>query len=805
MDLTQKTAELIKVHPVEKQSRQVCYSNYMATRHLSLSLFSIIAFVVGLTAASAFFSPRISSELNAASPILAVAMSGTHITPGKFAPLHFSPPARGKLVGVDLDQSTVHLFEDEALVASFPLVGAAPEGSLWELAPGNYKVKTKRALHTSPITRVQVPWAVHFFGNSFFHGEPLAPSSTASGPLLTRLASYASLKLAEDDAEKLYRFAEIGTPVSVLSTSKYGEHLRLASASTEDPSAIFVEKGVSKPNLTASAYLLKDMETGTIIFEERAHEPLPIASVSKLVTAMVSEKLLTRDRMATVSAGAAATEGSAGNLSAGERVAIGDLLYALLLPSSNKAAEVIAETAGRERFMKAMNETVRSLGMSTTSFKDPSGLSPKNISTANDIVLLAEHLLANAPEILEITTTPSYGSLSSKHVWTNPNRLMVNRNPRYIGGKTGYIPEAGQTSIAIFSFPVSEFVEKRFALVLLRSYNRDADTRAVLRYLEDGLVYDTGIPPTDDDLFSRFTHSTSTAPSVANVIAVGNILASDTLEMELLQRGSSYSKVFAASTYLKGASIAFGNLVGAVTTAGTRATEGSTLRTPRRALTALSASGINALHIANEHLGDWGRTGLGQTLGELKLAGIDVLGAGDNGRAARGVVVREVNGLRLGMLGVSTVGPGWLFAEKSLPVSLRADDPSLLPLVRAASAELDHLIITVGLDSALPGERAEVRKLAHSLIDAGARVVIGMGPSVPGNFERYREGVIAYSLGDFFREPASKVDSGAGPMSGPAEGLALELVFDKKSVLAINAERVISNDVLQPVLANTEN
>src|SRR3989344_891829 len=145
----------------------------------------------------------------------------------------------------------------------------------------------------------------------------------------------------------------------------------------DTPKYFYVNKDLSgEPKVGALAYLVGDLNTGEVILAKNQEEKLPIASVSKLMTALVAKEIGSVDETAQVSKQALATEGVNGGFRAGEKIKIPDLIYPLLLESSNDAAEVIAEHFGREIFIKKMNQRAENLKMSQTSYEDPSGLSP---------------------------------------------------------------------------------------------------------------------------------------------------------------------------------------------------------------------------------------------------------------------------------------------------------------------------------------------------------------------------------------------------------------------------------------------
>src|SRR3989338_8152976 len=188
------------------------------------------------------------------------------------------------------------------------------------------------------------------------------------------------------------------------------------------------------PEIDARAYLLADLLTGDVLFQNNADTLYPIASVSKLVTAMTALDM---------------------------RLPVSELFYPLLLTSSNQKAEEIAESSGCKNFIKSMNGFVARLGMIDTHFADPSGISAKNVSSANDLLILSQHLYKKYPDLLSVTV------LASKNGWLSNNLFVQKHEPDYLGGKSGYTPEAKGTLVAIFGLPMPWGETRPIAIILL--------------------------------------------------------------------------------------------------------------------------------------------------------------------------------------------------------------------------------------------------------------------------------------------------------------------------------------------------
>ena len=191
--------------------------------------------------------------------------------------------------------------------------------------------------------------------------------------------------------------------------------------------------------------ILLDPTTGEVLFEKNSSRSVPIASLSKLMTAMVfleQKPDLTREVEVTAIeiAGAGHTQ-----LRRGEHVPLGELLHMSLMCSDNCATRVIARESGLPAtdFIARMNRKAVELGLTGTRFVEFTGLDEHNVSTASDVARLL-HAAANETLIAEITTTRSYAFRTQRraHAISNTNRLLYGRY-EILGGKTGFILEAG--------------------------------------------------------------------------------------------------------------------------------------------------------------------------------------------------------------------------------------------------------------------------------------------------------------------------------------------------------------------------
>ena len=198
----------------------------------------------------------------------------------------------------------------------------------------------------------------------------------------------------------------------------------------------------------ASCAILMDAESGRVLYEQNIHQPRLIASITKLLTALVAvEQGSDLDQVVTVKGEWLGSEGSSIYLKAGEEITLRGLLYGLLLQSGNDAAMAIAcHTAGSEaEFVALMNARAAELGMKDSSFANPSGLNDdKHYSTAYDMALLAQACLQNET-VADICATRSI--TIGTRTFVNHNKLLY-RYGGCVGMKTGFTEKAGRTLVS---------------------------------------------------------------------------------------------------------------------------------------------------------------------------------------------------------------------------------------------------------------------------------------------------------------------------------------------------------------------
>lgn len=207
------------------------------------------------------------------------------------------------------------------------------------------------------------------------------------------------------------------------------------------------------PEVSARSAALLDVASGRFLYEKDAHRRMPIASVTKIMTAIVAIEHGNLSDRVKVSSRAEGVEGSSIYLKAGEQIPLEHLLYGMMLRSGNDAAVAIAEHVGGsvEGFVYMMNEKAEYLGLSNTHFANPHGLDhPDHYSTAADLARLTAYAMKNPTfrEIVstEVKTVPWPGEKWHRK-WYNKNKML--RFYRWADGvKTGYTKQARRTLVS---------------------------------------------------------------------------------------------------------------------------------------------------------------------------------------------------------------------------------------------------------------------------------------------------------------------------------------------------------------------
>ena len=241
-------------------------------------------------------------------------------------------------------------------------------------------------------------------------------------------------------------------------------------------------------DLRSSVALVIDQDTHEVLIRKNDMAVLPIASLTKLMTGLVvSDANLVQSEMITITQDDVDTEkGSTSRLAVGSVLSRGDLLHLALMASENRAAHALGRTypGGMALFVKAMNDRAKSLGMASTHYVEPTGLSSRNQSSATDLAVLVGAAY-DVPLLRELSTSPGREVAVGRRTlqYNTTNRLVKSPNWDIGLQKTGYISEAGQCLVM-----QTKVSGRKLIMVFLDSagkLSRIADAERVRRWVEN--------------------------------------------------------------------------------------------------------------------------------------------------------------------------------------------------------------------------------------------------------------------------------------------------------------------------------
>lgn len=234
---------------------------------------------------------------------------------------------------------------------------------------------------------------------------------------------------------------------------------------------------IKQPAISAEVALVKYLDSNVSIFEFNAYKHWPIASLTKLMTAVVFIENGDLNKEITINKDILETEGEAGNFKIGEIFKAEDLIKAMLIVSSNDAAVALAKTKGFS-FIGLMNQKAKEINMNGTNFDDPTGLSFLNQSRVSDLAKLVSYIYYNHPEIFEITREKTAEIFDFN---SGTKRILVNSNtfagqPDFIGGKSGYTDVSNGNLISFFNKN-----NRPVLIIVLGSEDKFGDTERLLK------------------------------------------------------------------------------------------------------------------------------------------------------------------------------------------------------------------------------------------------------------------------------------------------------------------------------------
>ncbi len=278
--------------------------------------------------------------------------------------------------------------------------------------------------------------------------------------------------------------------------------------------------------------------------------------------------------------------------------------------------------------------------------------------------------------------------------------------------------------------------------------------------------------------------------------AVGDIMMDRGVEYMIEKYGEGDFKFpfLNIASYLQEADIVFANLEGPISERGKRVGSIYSFRMQPESADSLDWAGFNVISLANNHMFDYQSVALQDTMTAFKERGITYIGAGFNRDDAFSLKIREVAGTRIGFLGYTNMGPvGWRASSKRPGMAWIDQNtlPNVLDYISQAKAQVDVLVVSLhaGVEYA-PEPNYFQTSFSQQAIEAGADLVLGHHPHVAQKQEKYQDGWVAYSLGNFVFDQGFSEET--------MQSMLLKVVIVNKKIKQVIPQTIKMNQYFQP-------
>ncbi len=373
-------------------------------------------------------------------------------------------------IEVNLENMSTRIYAKGMLKEEVP-IATRGNSELWGGTPsGLYQVLSMHRVGLSILNKAYVPYAIKYYGNYFLYGVPYYEN----GERISANFSGGSLNYSDSNASTIFNYSHEGMPILVIDKERDN----------------FEYKGIdnftSFPELSSQSFLIADIDSGLVLADNNSDLRLSIASITKLMTAVVVSENVSLNRSVTITSEMMEAYGHTPGLKIGDRFQQIELLYPLLCRSSNQIAEAMTGFMGRQETIKSMNQKAEFLMMNSTEFSDPSGLDSGNISTAKDLFYLARYIYYNRNPLYSISKGQTVNPLQSHKFDLEElgNKNVFIHDQTFIGGKTGFTNAAGQTGVFVFRMNY-DGSERNIAMIFLKSRSVRTDTQRTYGWLLD--------------------------------------------------------------------------------------------------------------------------------------------------------------------------------------------------------------------------------------------------------------------------------------------------------------------------------
>jgi hypothetical protein len=362
--------------------------------------------------------------------------------------------AKSDFLEVNLDDMKIYFYASGTREREFPVLAKGDPQEWGGSASGLYKVISGNTVSYSLAAEVYMPYALHYYGKYYIHGEPFYPG----GGKRYADATGGCIQLSDTNAKTVYNLVKIGLPVLVI--DKENDNYQYSTKKTN-----------KFPQISAESYLVADLDSGFVFAEKNSDFVKPIASITKLMTAIVLAENVDLRNAIQINSAMLNAYGSTSGIQTGKILGVVELFYPLLVESSNDAAQALSYFLGQQKTLNLMNEKAKAISMDSTFFASVDGYSADNVSNARDLFYLARYIYNNRPLLLNITKNEPVRAFREISFTDLKNKNLFFADPDFIGGKTGYIIASKYTGMFIFRFNTAEGLERKIAIILLGSPN----------------------------------------------------------------------------------------------------------------------------------------------------------------------------------------------------------------------------------------------------------------------------------------------------------------------------------------------
>jgi len=280
----------------------------------------------------------------------------------------------------------------------------------------------------------------------------------------------------------------------------------------------------------------------------------------------------------------------------------------------------------------------------------------------------------------------------------------------------------------------------------------------------------------------------------AELVFVGDIMLSRNIGKTMKEKDDWTYYFKNVRDVLASADLAFANLESVISSQGTLMGSIYSFRADPRAVEGLSYAGFDVVSLANNHVWDYGGIALSDTFDVLKSVDIGYVGAGNSYAEAHTAVVKDVKGMKIAFLGYTNLIPHGVTGVDSRPAVAFIEMDTISRDILKAKESADIVVVSYHWgDEYQTTHNAFQERIAHATIDAGALMVIGHHPHVVQEVESYKDGLIAYSLGNFVFDQNFSTDT--------REGMLLKVTLMDKKISDFAKHKVVFADDFQTVMA----